>query len=762
MRIFISYGHDEHLSFARQLAEAFRTRNYEVWFDETYLTGGVPWEEYIEKGLRWVAQDEDGRMILVMTPHSVRRPDGYCLNELAYALDLHMPVLPIMLVWTTPPLSIYRYQWIDLTHHNGGGVSFTEDFEKIIKAIEAESIPDFEDSYYIKRHLDPLDYSNDMVLYQPSFVGRRWLFDDFKRWITDSDAGRVYFLTGSPGIGKTAIAVNFIQTCENVMAFHLFHRGHSEKTSTRRVICSLAYQIAQQLPDYRQRLLTIDLALELDRCNDVALFDVLLSTPLLSCQVPQTPKLILIDALDEAGDNLSVPFAGFLSRTIGKLPNWIRIVITSRPVESVLYPLQQFSPYFITADSADNLADLNEYVDKRLRKIYGDIAPDGSAIVKRSEGIFLYAKYVFDELLPTSASDFDENALPQGIGAIYYNFFLEHYCDLPNYRSNIRPILEVISAQVEPFTLDMLSTCIGVESDCLEDFVSVFHSFFFLDAEQKIRPYHSSIVEWLSNKRLSGQFAVNTKKGTDVIAMWLYKIFQDSGWNFFIDGEKGQLLQIWLPQILERTSILVFETETILKSYLTQVSNKGILKDLVSDKRRFHLIKIVLSYIFKRNSPSADVIDNVYECVLEEISEDKRSSPYLEKHIKGLKYLYEFSVFGYVTEPPLTSALNEYYYFVDVQLPLFYAKSSFDSDYTFKALAYGLISAFEDGRVATLYGILNDIYELASGPFADSGHVAIKHLEEVADRMDEEGWDDGMWANRARACARSIKNKTSR
>ena len=41
MRIFISYGHDEYIAFARQLAIAFKERSYEVWFDENYLKGGV-------------------------------------------------------------------------------------------------------------------------------------------------------------------------------------------------------------------------------------------------------------------------------------------------------------------------------------------------------------------------------------------------------------------------------------------------------------------------------------------------------------------------------------------------------------------------------------------------------------------------------------------------------------------------------------------------------------------------------------------------
>ena len=194
MRIFISYGHDEYLAFARQLAIAFKERNYEVWFDEYYLKGGVTWEEYIEKGLQWVAQDENGWMILVMTPHSVRRPDGYCLNELAYALDLHLPVLPIMLVWTTPPLSIYRYQWIDLTHSAKTTTTFEADFVKIIEAIESKDEYQDDNRNRIERLLEPLDYSSDINYYLPSFIGRQWFFEDFDQWMRDKNSGSLKIL----------------------------------------------------------------------------------------------------------------------------------------------------------------------------------------------------------------------------------------------------------------------------------------------------------------------------------------------------------------------------------------------------------------------------------------------------------------------------------------------------------------------------------------------------------------------------------------
>ena len=754
MRIFISYGHDEHLSFARQLAEAFESRNYEVWFDETRLTGGKPWEEYIEKGLRWVAEDKNGRMILIMTPHSVRRPNGYCLNELAYALDLHLPVLPIMLVWTTPPLSIYRYQWIDLTHPDGN-VSFADDFSKIIRAIEADNAPDIDESYHIKKCLDPLDYSNDMVLYQPLFVGREWLFDDFERWLSDADASRVYYLVGLPGIGKTSIAVRILQTYENVMAFHLFRRGNSEKMSTRRVICSLAYQISQQLPEYFDYLLRVDLTRELERCNDVALFDVLLSTPLYCCEVPRAPKVILLDALDEAGDEQSVPFASFLSNALSKLPGWIRIVITSRPVEAVLFPLQQFEPHIISAESAQNIADLSLYVSRRLSEKYGDKAPNGASIVNRSEGIFLYAKYVCDELLPDSPSDFDESILPQGISAVYYNFFVEYYPDITAYRTNIGPILEVISAQVEPLTPDMIADCLGIYRDIVEDFEVTFQSLFFRDREERIRPYHSSILEWVLNRQLSGRFSVNQQRGADSIARWLFGVFEESGWDFFAEGKTGYLLENWMPVVLDRTSILQFDEKEVLSSYLDQIKDKSILA-LVADRQRFHFIKSVFSYIFMHSVLPVTVIDDVYAKHIEGKTEKERQKEHSIRHAKGLKYLFELVKNGSVVEPNPEKSRA---YFLDVQLPLFYTRSSYDPEYLFKALSDGLLSAFEDDRVSAANGFLLEIHDLGTGSFSDSWSVAVKYLEKVADIMEANGWDDGMWANRTRSIAKSIREK---
>ena len=110
LRVFLSYGHDEYAPTAHRIRTFLEEQGHEVWFDRDRLTPGRDWEAVIEQGLDWAAAGPGGRVVLVMTPHSVRRPDGFCLNEIARALERRLPIVPVMLVWVQPPLSISRIQ----------------------------------------------------------------------------------------------------------------------------------------------------------------------------------------------------------------------------------------------------------------------------------------------------------------------------------------------------------------------------------------------------------------------------------------------------------------------------------------------------------------------------------------------------------------------------------------------------------------------------------------------------------------------------
>ena len=724
MRIFISYGHDEHLQFARKLYEAFIERGDEVWFDEDKLKAGCCWEEYIENGLKWISNDPDGKMILIMTPHSVRRPDGYCLNELSYALDLRLDILPVMLVWTTPPLSIYRYQWLDLTDRKGE-TDFADDFRKIISSLENNAhVNDADRFYYLRNNLEPLDFLNDISLYQPDFIGREWIMVDFDKWLTENKNSRVYFITGLPGVGKTALAIHMLHTCNSIMAFHFCRKGNSEKTSLRRAICSIAFQLARELPEYQDYLLRINIVQEKDRCNDDALFDVLIAGPLSRCCNHRKDVLILIDGIDEAGNCYHSPFSSFLARNMEKLPRWIRFVLTSRPEDAVLQPLQEFSTHILQADSPENISDISNYITKRLADLDGTCDFDASMITERSEGIFLYAKYVCNELASRSFGSQNKYELPKGISAIYYDFFNRNFTDIGHYRNSIRPILDVISAQVEPLNIDRLSLCCNKDVDDIVDFLTTFKSMIYVGDDDKIRPYHTSFIDWIIDRRKSGIYAASSERGTEYIFNYLTQIFEESGWDFFMEGEDADFLIRWYPEILAKVKKIELDANLLVRRYEESSRNKNILQDLLPDRSRFHFIKSVFAYVFKHTPLDKDGLfirysEGLPDCYTENMN------------LEGLKYLFDYTRTGQC-EIPSRRPGWEYYYFWGVQVPLLYTYSSFDTDEIFNTLASGIYSACEDGRKSTIYGMLEYYYDLATSAFKDSASIAIKHLDKIA------------------------------
>jgi len=48
-----------------------------------------------------------------MTLHSVRRPDGFCLNELTHAIMKELSIFPVMVQMSEPPSPSAEYNgWI--------------------------------------------------------------------------------------------------------------------------------------------------------------------------------------------------------------------------------------------------------------------------------------------------------------------------------------------------------------------------------------------------------------------------------------------------------------------------------------------------------------------------------------------------------------------------------------------------------------------------------------------------------------------------
>lgn len=534
-RIFLSYGHDEHASLAARLKSDLEDRGHLVWFDPERLKPGMDWQIHIEKGLDWVAEDPRwGCIVLLMTPHSVRRPDGYCLNEITRAMDRGLGVVPIMVVWCEPPLSISRIQWLDMRDCmplDGNMDVYEGKFQRLVEALEENRL-DFEGTQArLFRLLQPLPFDADISQHLSRFTGRQWLLNKIDKWLATPNAQGIFWITGKPGVGKTAVASWLCQNRREVAAFHLCRHGHKQKADPRRCVLSIAYQLSTQLPDYADRLSALNLEEGIAESDAKTLFDNLIIQPL-SGNLPRPDRtiVVLVDALDEATQDGKNDLAHLIASECRKLPAWLRLIITSRPDPEVTHPFQGLDPYELDSESPSNREDLVSYLTRELepytkqRKV-----PERTIeqITSYSEGIFLYAEWIRNELETGRLSLSCLNDFPRGLGGVYAYFFQRQFPDIEAYEKYTRAALEIVAAMKEPLALEMIGDVLAWSEHDLARFKRSIGSLFML-SQDVIQPFHQSVMDWLTNDQTAGPYFLSEREG--------HRLLAEYGWRQYLSG----------------------------------------------------------------------------------------------------------------------------------------------------------------------------------------------------------------------------------
>ncbi|KFY20927.1 hypothetical protein V491_03307, partial [Pseudogymnoascus sp. VKM F-3775] len=161
-----------------------------------------------------------------------------------------------------------------------------------------------------------------------------WIESDpaFLNWQNEEIETNVLWLFAQPASGKSVllsfIVRELLATQDKVCAFYFFRFGDETKRSLVSCLRSLAYQIASQLPSYRQALLDMNLrTVGLQKLDARAVWQKLFVGTLFKEQ--DLPLIYMaIDALDEADDQ------GFLLELFKTIPFAsipIKLIISSRP-----------------------------------------------------------------------------------------------------------------------------------------------------------------------------------------------------------------------------------------------------------------------------------------------------------------------------------------------------------------------------------------------------------------------------------------------
>jgi hypothetical protein len=320
----------------------------------------------------------------------------------------------------------------------------------------------------------------------------------------------MFWITGDPGVGKSAFAAQLTHFGrDKVIAAQFVEWDKPDHRDARRVVRSLAFQLATRLPDYRKLLLTLPEIAELDRKDPAELFDYLLANPLKTVIGGGRERLlIVIDALDEAGGASAIggasatgeagrnPLVEMLARHAPRLPDWLGLVVTSRPESAVQTPLQGLNPFVLDTRTEANRADLRDYLRHQLApqlQHHFDLSRQSEEsadadrligqILEKSEGVFLYAERFCDDVQHGHLSLDRPDQFPQGLGGIFCQWFQRQFPDLEKFRKDIRPALRAILAAREPLPVEILQRLFNWQDEELRDFTRTLGSLFPITKE---------------------------------------------------------------------------------------------------------------------------------------------------------------------------------------------------------------------------------------------------------------------------------------
>lgn len=583
LRIFLSYGHDSNEILVNQIKADLEARGHDVWFDKTRIKAGDDWRETITQGLL-----ESDRMLSFLSEHSTRDP-GVCRDEISIAVGVKGANLLTILVEdeerVQPPVTISHIQWLDMhdwkDRHSSKQASwigwYSTKFNELARVLESEESARFAGEIdRLSQYLEPIgNEARINFLLKIPFVGRSWLFDAVESWRMERhQTSRLYWITGSPGIGKSAFAARLCHTHGSVvLAAHFCEWDKPDHRSPERVIKSIAFQLASKLPDYRKLLLTLPEITSLKSKNAEELFDYLIVNPLtLAINGERHRCLIVLDGLDEMTEQGFNPMVEILARNADLFPKWLGIVVTSRPEVEILTPLQAYHPVMLKADAPQNAADLRQYLESRLAKqLKGSQVPAHvlEKILKASGGLFLYVDRLCNEI-ETGYLDLSEvEEFPQGLGGVYYQYFRRQFSDVLHYREHIRTALGIVLAAREPIPLDLLRSLMDWSEEALVDFIGMTGSLFPVsksDHLETIRPFHRSISEWLQDSETSGPYFVSGESGHEVLAHYgfnTYRADYESLPDYYRRHLPYHLLKanepISLIQLLDDSRLALFE-----------------------------------------------------------------------------------------------------------------------------------------------------------------------------------------------------------
>lgn len=564
-RVFLSYGHDpECTELARQIKKGLEPE-FVVWMDESTDAGGGirfgdDWRQRIVSGIR-----QSQHMLALLSGHSTRKP-GVCREEVALALGplkshvYSVLVQPVSEV--TPPLILSQRQWLDMSDwRTKRGTPefeswFADHLAEIVRVLRTKSnfAGDMEE---LNTALKPLSQVSNHMESERGFYGRHWLLGrlglgraslqsdqadpdeeplgEIERWAIDEPQKRIFWLCAEPGWGKSAVMGRLAHAQRaRVLAVHFCRHDEADTRHPQRVICSLAYQMASQLEDYRGCLL----AMLRSRTPDQPLMDAkpgdlfrqLIQEPLAHTidggrAKPEGGKgedagqhqrrLIVIDALDECIDaNGRSELLDILAERFKELPAWLGLVVSSRREAPLVAKFRAYGMFEMAVFEEQNRLDIRHYAEEWLKGVVQQkllsteqYSQALNSVCEAAAGNFLYLRQLEQGVMQDGVVKPEEllNSahLPAGLGGMYTCWFERRFESVDHYEKSALPLLELLLASMEPLPLSLARQILGWDERQQAKVLATMGSLLRHESGT-LQFFHKSLADWVQDEEAAG------------------------------------------------------------------------------------------------------------------------------------------------------------------------------------------------------------------------------------------------------------------
>ncbi|KAG9097865.1 hypothetical protein FRC06_007095 [Ceratobasidium sp. 370] len=398
------------------------------------------------------------------------------------------------------------------------------------------------------RELKPVDLAS----YDPArkcIAGTREdIINEIGAWALRSDAGpSLAWVQGLAGLGKSSIAASVCRQLDekHALACSFFcKRDNPELRDPRRVLTTIIYGLARQWEAYGEAVIAVIREdPDLHSRHIQPLYDALVTKPLQGLTGPKQPTgalVVIVDALDECGDDTTRKLLLVCLRGISQLVPSLRVVVTSRPDADIQEFFSHSGSGWFTEYNVlnyDALGDIRIFVQDQL----GDITrvngwPEDAVeqLSLRSSGLFIWArtacKFILDGydrrkrleqvLAGTRLSDASAD-----LDVLYTTAVKAGTLDGDD--DNLEYVLKflgvvVVTGARTPLSVSSLSMLLRnrIPHDVLDRVVRSLSSVLYVDQKLggAIRISHPSFVDYITDPSRSKDLCVDLEQQNTVLA----------------------------------------------------------------------------------------------------------------------------------------------------------------------------------------------------------------------------------------------------